>query len=298
VRSTISIRHLEPSDLDAAFGLSSTAGWNQRLDDWRMLMRIAPAGCFAAIVDNQIIGTAIGIDYHAFGWIAMMLVEPEFRGQGIGARLLEAAMAGLPPDLPIRLDATPLGRQLYQRYGFEDETMLTRHVVAATASRLRIELSVSLDEHARNVRSLSDSDLPAVVRSDTAVFAGTRDEVIGWMLKQSPDLAWTTSASANAADYCLGRRGRLFDQIGPVVANDHDVARVLLASALRAAGGRAVMIDAFNSRKTFVGWLAACGFEAERPLYRMCRPGRLPFNVNDHRAEGLSAFAILGPEFA
>lgn len=34
------IRLLVPEDLDSALALSSTAGWNQRLDDWRMLLAL------------------------------------------------------------------------------------------------------------------------------------------------------------------------------------------------------------------------------------------------------------------
>ena len=54
----------------------------------------------------------------------MMLVDPAYRGCGVGGRLLDAAMDALPSHLPIRLDATPLGQRLYQRYGFEDEAAL------------------------------------------------------------------------------------------------------------------------------------------------------------------------------
>ena len=56
-----------------------------------MLLQLAPAGSFAAVADDRIVGTAIGIDYGTFGWIAMMLVDPAWRGRGIGARLLEEA---------------------------------------------------------------------------------------------------------------------------------------------------------------------------------------------------------------
>src|SRR6058998_2149030 len=122
------IRALTGEDLDEALRLSTTAGWNQHLDDWRMLLRLAPAGAFAALLDASIVGTAIGIDYGGFGWIAMMLVDPAYRGRGVGRCLLEAAMDALPSNLCIRLDATPLGRRLYQRYGFEEEQTLSRHV--------------------------------------------------------------------------------------------------------------------------------------------------------------------------
>src|SRR6266567_6169471 len=126
------IRPLTAGDLDEALRLSTVAGWNQRLDDWRMLLQLAPAGAFAARFDSRdpaVVGTAIGIDYGGFAWIAMMLVDPSCRGRGVGRRLLEAAIDSVPSNLPIRLDATPLGRPLYQRYGFEDEAALSRYVI-------------------------------------------------------------------------------------------------------------------------------------------------------------------------
>ena len=149
-------------NLDGALALSASAGWNQRLDDWRMLLRLAPAGSFAAIAEGRVVGTAIGIDYGGFGWIAMMLVDSAYRGRGVGRRLLEAAMGAVPSDRPIRLDATPLGRPLYQRYGFEDEAMLTRHVVSATTPR----------NQPSHVRPLTAADLQTVIGQDDEVFGG------------------------------------------------------------------------------------------------------------------------------
>ncbi|MBA2604869.1 MAG: GNAT family N-acetyltransferase, partial [Acidobacteria bacterium] len=61
--SDIAIRLLTPDDLAGALALSTTAGWNQRAEDWRMLLQIAPGGSFAALAGERIVGTAIGIDY-------------------------------------------------------------------------------------------------------------------------------------------------------------------------------------------------------------------------------------------
>jgi GNAT superfamily N-acetyltransferase len=121
------IRLLSASDLEGATRLSSAAGWNQRLEDWRLLVSLAPAASFAAVSEERIVATVIGIDYGRFSWIAMMLVDPDWRGRGIGRRLLNAAMEVVPADRPIRLDATPMGRPLSQSCGFEDEVLLTRH---------------------------------------------------------------------------------------------------------------------------------------------------------------------------
>ncbi len=41
-----------------------------------MLLLLAPAGSFAAVDDGRIVGTAIGIDYGAFGWIGRHTAGP------------------------------------------------------------------------------------------------------------------------------------------------------------------------------------------------------------------------------
>jgi len=287
------IRLLTAGDLDGAFGLSTAIGWNQRLADWRMLLQLAPAGGFAAIADDRIVGTAIGIDYGTFGWIAMMLVDPVWRGRGLGARLLEAAMGAVPSEIPIRLDATPLGRPLYQRHGFEDEVQLTRHV----AETPRRSLDIASDIASRHVRGLALADLPAVIARDDRVFGAHRRILLEWALEDAEQYAQMIESDAGA-HYCFGRPGRLFDQIGPVVADDDHTARALVSASLRAADGRAVVVDAFDRHRGFTGWLRSRGFTASRPLFRMRRalPGaRRVGHADTHGASGERA--ILGPEF-
>src|SRR4051794_3904286 len=95
------IGRLTAEDLDEGLRLSTVAGWNQRLEDWRMLLQLARAGAFAArfeACDPSLVGTAIGIDYGGFAWIAMMLVDPSFRGRGVARRLLEAAIGWVPSN--------------------------------------------------------------------------------------------------------------------------------------------------------------------------------------------------------
>src|ERR1700752_4911790 len=192
------IQRLALSDLAGALTLSTTIGWNQRADDWRMLLDIAPGGSFAAVDNGRVVGTAIGIDYGRFGWIAMMLVDPAYRGRGLGARLLERAMTALPATLPIRLDATPLGRPLYQRFGFEDEVVLTRYVADAPAS----EHTVVPQLTGAGLRPLTAAELPSVTAHDAAVFGGDRQQVIEWMIGGSPQYAWVVDDSMGRPQYC------------------------------------------------------------------------------------------------
>jgi GNAT superfamily N-acetyltransferase len=291
--SEAQIEPLTLSDPDGALALSTAIGWNQRAEDWRMLLRIAPAGSFAAVANGRVVGTAIGIDYGRFGWIAMMLVDPAFRGRGLGARLLERAMNALPPTLPIRLDATPLGRPLYRRFGFEDDVELSRYIADAPAPG---HLAAAPATEAP-IRPLTAADLPSVMEGDRHVFSGDRRRVIEWMMDGSPHYAWVAHDSLGRPQYCFGRAGLVLDQIGPVVAQDPDVAQALVGAALRHAS-RPVVIDAFDARETFTAWLRSAGFRDQRPLYRMCRPIGARAKEEARAGSDLIEFAILGPEFA
>jgi GNAT superfamily N-acetyltransferase len=285
------IRLLTTGDLSDAFGLSATAGWNQRIADWRMLLQLAPAGAFTAVTGSHLVGTAIGIDYGTFGWIAMMLVEPAWRGRGLGARLLEAAIDAVPPERPIRLDATPLGRPLYRRYGFEDEATLTRHV--AETVNPRVDESAAPSCH---VRRLTAADLPAIAALDSAVFGADRRTLLDWTLRGAPHYAHVVESEAGM-HYCLGRAGRLFDQIGPVVTADDEMATALVSASLGAAEARTVAVDAFDGCDRFTAWLRSRGFAAQRPLFRMRRPGRDAAPTRSDAWSQFSERAILGPEF-
>ena len=302
------IRPLTVEDLGEALRLSTTAGWNQQVDDWRMLLRLAPAGAFAALIDACLVGTAVGIDYGGFAWIAMMLVDPAYRGRGVGRRLLEAAMDAVPPNLRIRLDATPLGRPLYQRYGFDDEATLSRHV-SDGSNRGGAPVSEAFNGSG-DVRPLTASDLAIVIERDREVFGGTRGAVLDWAFHRAPQYAYVARGDNGLMPYCLGRQGRLLDQIGPVVAGHEDIANALVKAALAAAGDRPVAVDAFDSQAAFSAGLRSRGFFIERPLIRMCRAAAsaareqgVPALVPAFRPRLISRsrgneFAIFGPEFA
>lgn len=280
--TAVAIRPLEFDDLDQALRLSTTAGWNQQLDDWRLFLRIARAGAFAAVADGRIVGTAIGVDYGGFAWIAMMLVDPAYRGCGLGGRLLEAALDSVPANLPVRLDATPLGRPLYRRYGFEVETTLSRFVVERMAVR---------PIGSGPVQSMTRADLPLAIERDRQVFGGTRAAVLEWAFRSAPNYAHVALTSSGAIQYCFGRHGRLFDQIGPVVADDAVVAQALVGAAGAAANGRSIAVDAFDLQTAFGAGLREYGFVVERPFFRMCLSRGLV------RASAPGEYAIFGPEF-
>ena len=102
-------------DIPSRMRLKEIAGWNQTAQDWERFLTASPGGCFVAELDGEVCGTATTISYEGrFAWVGMVLVDPEFRGRGLGAKLLARAIEHLDAGKvsTIKLDSTPLGKPL------------------------------------------------------------------------------------------------------------------------------------------------------------------------------------------
>src|SRR5438270_5748591 len=107
----IHVRLLSGADLRASLQLSRTAGWNQTEADWRRCLDLQPDGCFVAEWQGTPVGTTTTCVFGNVAWIAMVLVDANHRGKGIGKALMNHALEYLDSAgvASIRLDATPLG---------------------------------------------------------------------------------------------------------------------------------------------------------------------------------------------
>ncbi len=273
-------RAMTLDDVAAGHALSRASGWNQRADDWTLLLSRNPGRFVAAVADDgRIVGTAGAACYgNALAWVCMVLVDAAARGQGVGTRLMEAVLERLDDMALVGLDATPQGRPVYARLGFaEDRTFL----------RLGAERTAASATDAA-VRPLEPGDLDEVLSVDRDVFGADRSHVLRWARDRAP--AWCAREGAALTGYCFARNGEHSRHIGPVVARSADVARRLLMAA---AGGddHRVIVDVAADRADARTTLEPLGFREQRPLIRMYRgggraPGRPDLQV-----------AIFGPEF-
>src|SRR5215213_11315770 len=124
----IHIRLLFETDIPAAMQLKETAGWNQTKEDWHRLLELDPNGCFAAVKDGRLVGTTTTTMYGKdLGWIGMVLVDPQQRRQGIATQLMNVALDYLKDKVrTVKLDATALGKPVYEKFGFQVESVLER----------------------------------------------------------------------------------------------------------------------------------------------------------------------------
>lgn len=267
------------ADVEAGLALSRAAGWNQRRDDWTLLLSLNPGRFVAAVApDGRVVGTAGAACYGtALAWVCMVLVDADSRGQGLGTRLMEAVLERLGDMALVGLDATPQGRPVYAKLGFAE---------AGTFQRMGGEERGSGDD--TQARRLDAGGLAAVLDLDRDVFGADRGDVLRWAFTQAP--AWCVHDAGRLVGYCFGRHGQHSRHLGPVVAPTVEVARDLVAAAMRGPGGR-VIVDASAERSEWTAAVEALGFRPQRPLIRMYRHGGRPPGRADRQ------FAIFGPEF-
>lgn len=277
-------RNMIRSDIASGLELCRASRWNQLSRDWELFLSLSPSGCRVAVRDGRVVGTVTTARYEdRFSWIGMALVDPAERGQGVGTQLLGEAMEILKDEKSIRLDATPAGHGLYRKLNFIDEYWL---------SRMETEVGdLWLNENPNPARLMTEADLPGVLELDRAVFGADRRVTLAWILEGAPEYAWIITRGGRVAGYTFGRHGFSFEHLGPVIAEDQEIARRLVSACLSRQMGRRFILDATHQQRAWRLWLEAHGFREQRPFIRMF--------YGENRYPGLpeKQFAILGPEF-
>ena len=280
-------RDMTPEDVPAGLRLCRLAGWNQQAEDWQALLA---NGLFRlAIRGDTIVGSGGAVVYgRQLAWVAMILVDPGARRQGIATCLIQDVLARLGGVAVVGLDATPQGAPVYGALGFIDRGGFARMERPADRDPLRAQ-PVRAEQPA-GTRSLTAADLATLSERDHAVFGADRSAVMAWAREQAPEYAWCVGAAGEPSGYILGRHGHRTEHLGPLVADDEETAAGLLSAVLGAAPGRAFTID-IPDRPAWQERLRVLGFREQRPFRRMI--------LGDAPSPGdpEPRFAIFGPEF-
>ena len=254
----VEIRLLIESDIPAAMQLKEAAGWNQTEDDWRRLLLLEPNGCFCALKDGRLVATTTTTTYgDELAWIGMVLVDPQHRRQGIAAKLMRVALEYLEGKVgAVKLDATALGQPVYERFGFQAESLVERW-------------SRAWNSRGRDSNDRTDF-LSELMALDRMAFNADRSKLIGELVNRSvvsPVLV--RDADGALSGYALARRGTRANYVGPVVAKDPQQVETLLDQVLSELGDSRVYIDFNTECSAGTSLLSDRGFVKERDLIRM-----------------------------
>jgi GNAT superfamily N-acetyltransferase len=269
----------------AGYELSAEAGWNQTVEDWRLMLGDGEAiGQLGP--DGRLVASALLLPYgDRLAWISMVLTTADFRRRGLATANLRWALERCRArGLAAGLDATPAGSEVYRPLGF---------VEICGLQRLRAERPAVTrpSRGAVAIRPLQAArDLDAIARLDAAVFGIERRSLLSYLRRNQPQRALLAEAEGELAGLALARAGRNALHIGPLVARNPTVARLLLAQALVGASGP-VSIDVPDRQSAFLDMLQSAGFAPVRPFTRMIQ------GATEAPGDMATCIAIAGPEF-
>lgn len=195
----------------------------------------------------------------------MLLVHPSWRRQGIGTALLQHCLAYLSNlGIPcIKLDATPLGRPLYEKLGFVPEWGLVRWE--------NLSLTGSASAASASVRSGGREDWEAIAELDARAFGIRRRALLEALAAQGGRLAVSVKTGREIHGFGMLREGARCAYLGPVAAESPAITAELVNALLADAKCPSVFWD-IPEPNIGAGALArSLGFVPQRPLLRMYR---------------------------
>ena len=190
---------LRPEHAEDAVRLSAEAGWNQTVDDWRVMLRHGQGwGRFTQA--GQLVATTLLLPYdQRLGWLAMVLVAERHRHRRASALLKEALQRCDELGLSAGLDATPDGRRVYRTHGFKDLFGLQRFQCARPRLRPVEVGGVSL-------RELGSIDVKRVISLDAEVFGAPRPEIMSYLQNAEPRRAVVAKSTGRLVGFALARQ--------------------------------------------------------------------------------------------
>jgi ribosomal protein S18 acetylase RimI-like enzyme len=222
---TLTIRPMQPADLDFAAQCTAREGWaSETRAEFAGFYAHDPAGCFLAEAEGQRIGICVATNYGAAGFVGELIVVPERRGQGVGRRLLERAIAYLHGrgTQSIFLDGVTAAVPLYERLGFRKVCRSLRFAGAIVG---RVPTGV---------RSMRHDDLETVSQIDRQAFGADRTFFLKRRLSLYPELCKVWDCNGKISGYIVGRRGLNSISAGPWVVRPEAPSAAALLESLAA----------------------------------------------------------------
>jgi ribosomal protein S18 acetylase RimI-like enzyme len=259
--TTLQIRPMTRAELGAGLDWAADEGWNPGLHDADSFHATDPGGFLLGLLDAEPVSMISAVRYGAgFGFIGFYIVRPAWRGRGHGIAVWRAAMERL-AGRTIGLDGVVAQQAAYRRSGF----VLAWNNVRYEGVARRIERpgaqQVSIEPLAQASAELLDYD--------AAFFPDDRRRFVRLWLAQAGSAARAVRRQGRLAGYGVVRPCRSGYKVGPLFADDAELADRLLCALLAGVpAGAPVQLDIPASNPAALELVRAHGM---RPVFETAR---------------------------
>ncbi|MGS4944047.1 GNAT family N-acetyltransferase [Meridianimarinicoccus sp. RP-17] len=251
-----SLRPMRADELPAILDWAAAEGWNPGDDDAPAFFAADPDGFFVADAGGGPVA-AISVVNHdpAMAFLGLYIVDPNWRGQGIGRRLWDHALAHA-GGRTVGLDGVPAQQPNYAKSGF---------VRTGETTRFEGTLDPAMDPA---IRPVLPGDLPALMAMDRAAQGYGRDAFLSAWLTDTATRR-TLVLGPGIRGFVTRRTCRIGTKIGPLLATSRDDALRLLRAAAATAGP--MVIDVPDSETDLTAFCHDAGMTCSFTTARMYR---------------------------
>jgi predicted N-acetyltransferase YhbS len=231
----LTIRTLRSDEIPLVIEWAAREGWNPGLHDATCFHAADGEGFLVAEHRGEAVGCISAVSYGGrFGFIGLYIVAPAWRGQGVGLHLWKAGMDRLAGQV-VGLDGVPAQQDNYRRSGFELAWNNARFAGTARPTDPAMFAQVA---------PLGTIDFATLCADDRRVFPAPREAFLRSWISVPDATGFACTTQGRLAGWGLIRRCREGHKIGPLVADDAQVATTLFET-LRASvpAGDAVFLD-------------------------------------------------------
>jgi GNAT superfamily N-acetyltransferase len=272
----IKISVMTSDDFDFTLRMTDIEKWGYLRGDFERHVQSEPEGCFVARADNNYVGMITTTSYTHFGFIGGLIVPEEFRGHGIGEKLMLHGIDYLHSKgvTTIELDGVFPAVPLYRRLGFRDKYLSLRF--------FRKPQKISISDSPQ-----PDISIDRIIDYDRQKIGLDRSRLIKKLYEQLPDSLFVDSRSDSFGYAVIKPCAGNYSMLGPIVCDNIDNADNLLQSGIKKYGDRMLLIGMPEKKTEFIDILIKSGFNYSLPSLRMS----LGHNIDYEKY----VYAILSP---
>jgi len=273
----LNIRLMTKADVAYPIRLTDELKWGYFERDFERMIEFDLEGMFIAEKDNIPIGFVASSFYQDYSFIGPVIVEEQYRSEGLGETLMRKAMDHLTEfgTKTIELDSVWPAAPLYRRLGFKDKyfSYRVRKQVEMTGASPKIFSPDMLDELLHFDKAMTGINREKHLRKFAEEFA---DSI--YIIKQP-----------NLRAYALvrERQGDLY-WIGPMVAENLDLAEKLFYQILAKYTGKTIGLGILETNRGFIDIIRELDFIHTVPALRMY--------LGEYRAYEDNVYAIIAAE--
>jgi len=260
----VRIRVLESKDLPFAVSLANTMNWNMNAADFEFNMQLEPNGCFLSQAGPEQNGLATCISYVQVGWFGNLIVSEAYREQGVGTKLVRAAMKYLASRnvRTIGLYAYPQLADFYSKLGFKPEVDF---------SALKADSVCETSTETRNFRIIKAQDLSTIADFDAEFFGACRERLFDLLFKNPHNLGYVAFEGSKVVGFVASKVFGEFAEVGPLVClrSKPEIAQELLNTILSRLNGFEALVYIPTSELILLNNAYNAGFKEEFRLKRM-----------------------------